>query len=43
MEDTKFKGKDVLAELHKIYLQKLENLNPNIKFVDTYNKQYEKI
>ena len=34
MEDTEFKGK----ELHKIYLQKLELLNPNIKFADTYNK-----
>jgi hypothetical protein len=38
MEDTEFRGKDVLAELHKIYLQKLELLNPNIKFADTYNK-----
>jgi len=38
MEDTEFKGKDVLAELHKIYLKKLESLNPNIKFADTYNK-----
>lgn len=38
MEDTEFRGKDVLAELHKIYLQKLKLLNPNIKFADTYNK-----
>lgn len=38
MEDTEFKGKDVLAELHKIYLAKLQALNPEIKFTDTYNK-----
>jgi len=37
MEDTKFKGKDVLAEFHKIYLAKLQALNPKIKFTDTYN------
>ena len=38
MEDTEFRGEDVLAELHKIYLAKLQALNPEIKFTDTYNK-----
>lgn len=38
MEDTEFRGEDVLAELHKIYLSKLQALNPEIKFTDTYNK-----
>lgn len=37
MEDTEFKGKDVLAELHKIYLEKLSALNKKINFTDTYN------
>lgn len=38
MEDTEFRGEDVLAELHKIYLAKLQALNSEIKFTDTYNK-----
>lgn len=37
MEDTEFRGKDVLAELHKIYLAKLQALNKKINFTDTYN------
>lgn len=37
MEDTEFRGKDVLAELHKIYISNLQKLNPKIVFTDTYN------
>jgi len=37
IEDIEFKGKDVLAELHKIYLAKLQALNKKINFTDTYN------
>ena len=36
--DKDFKGKDILGELHKIYIAQLEELNSNIVFTDTYNK-----
>lgn len=37
VEDTNFKGKDVLSELHKIYITELSALNKKITFTDTYN------
>lgn len=37
LEDTKFKGKDILSELHKIYISNLQKLNPKTTFTDTYN------
>lgn len=36
--DKDFKGKDILGELHKIYIDELSLLNPNLTFTDTYNK-----
>jgi hypothetical protein len=38
LEDTEYKGKDILSELHKIILNKLQLLNRYIIFTDTYNK-----
>lgn len=37
IEDTDFKGKDVLSELHKQYLATLSALNKKVVFTDTYN------
>jgi hypothetical protein len=36
--DKDFKGKDILGELHKIYIAELRALNPTLTFTDTYNK-----
>jgi hypothetical protein len=36
--DKDFVGKDILGELHKIYIAKLKTLNPKLVFTDTYNK-----
>jgi hypothetical protein len=36
--DKDFIGKDILGELHKIYIIQLKALNPNLTFTDTYNK-----
>ena len=36
--DKDFIGKDILGELHKIYIIQLKSLNPNLTFTDTYNK-----
>jgi hypothetical protein len=36
--DKDFKGKDILGELHKIYIAELKVLNPTLTFTDTYNK-----
>lgn len=37
-KDDKYKGKDVVGELHKEYIEILSTLNPDIIFTDTYNK-----
>jgi hypothetical protein len=36
--DKDFLGKDILGELHKIYIAELRALNPTLTFTDTYNK-----
>lgn len=36
--DKDFLGKDILGELHKIYIAELKTLNPKLVFTDTYNK-----
>lgn len=36
--DKDFLGKDILGELHKIYIAELKALNPTLIFTDTYNK-----
>jgi hypothetical protein len=36
--DKDFLGKDILGELHKIYIAELKVLNPTLVFTDTYNK-----
>ena len=36
--DKDYKGKDILSELHKIYIAQLQELNPTLQFTDTYNK-----
>jgi hypothetical protein len=36
--DKNFLGKDILGELHKIYIAELKALNPILIFTDTYNK-----
>jgi hypothetical protein len=36
--DKDFLGKDILGELHKIYIAELRALNPTLVFTDTYNK-----
>ena len=36
--DKDFVGKDILGELHKIYIAQLQELNPTLQFTDTYNK-----
>lgn len=35
--DKDFIGKDILGELHKIYIAQLQQFNPKLKFTDTYN------
>jgi hypothetical protein len=36
--DKYFAGKDILGELHKIYITELKKLNPTLTFTNTYNK-----
>lgn len=36
--DKDFLGKDILGELHKIYLHELQLLNPKVKFTNTLKK-----
>ena len=37
VEDTEYKGKDILSELHKKYFVILSALNKKVIFTDTYN------
>lgn len=36
--DINFVGKNILGELHKIYIAELKKLNQTLVFTDTYNK-----